>query len=423
MVPVRVRREANAIIWQNKVGSFKRMPMNDTQYMMLTDGSNEDRRKLLESECQLSNILSEDGRLLATVSPPLGPPYPSDCLSGPLRCYLGIEPGCNLRCVFCGPRDLHSPPKRATAEFEHFLIQEIDNSGAFQVQLTGGEICLRGWNLLETFDELAARNLGILVSTNGVWDHIKNPKEFAREITNYPIVQMKVSVEGDEGLHDRMRGKGTYQQAVRTLHLLIDLGLPVRINTTIFKSSCNEKQLRHLARLAKETGAALQAIPIRLAGRASSLVEEMPSARQLAAYTRLATQLRQEYSIKMTFNFDIYDGTGQVPILDPDRPISCAAGLWGLHITHTGEIYPCGFAIEMGNRRFLAGKISTNTPLLKVWRESDIFREWRLAGKSAQCRRCEHYQRGCWGGCCVSAWTTAGQLAGMDPYCPLVENE
>ena len=283
MLPVRVRREANAIIWQNEAGSFKRMPMNDDQYVTLTDGSNEDKRKLLESNPQLSDILGEDGQLLAATSPPLGPPYSSDCLSGPLRCYLGIEPGCNLRCAFCGPRDFHSFPMRATAKFERFLIREIEESGAFQVQLTGGEICLRGWNLLETFDELAMRNLGILISTNGVWNHIKNPEAFARKITDYPIVQIKVSIEGDEGFHDSMRGKGTYRKVVRTLHLLSDLGLPVRINTTIFKSSCNEKQLRHLIGLAKETGTALQAIPIRLAGRASNLVKEMPSAHQLAA--------------------------------------------------------------------------------------------------------------------------------------------
>jgi MoaA/NifB/PqqE/SkfB family radical SAM enzyme len=397
--------------------------MDDVQYAMLKDGSNQDRRKLLESNPHLSDILDEDGRLLATVSIPLGPPYPDDCLSGPLRCYLGIEPVCNLQCVFCGPRDLHSPPKRAPTEFERFLVREIADSGAFQVQLTGGEICLRGWKLFETFDELSALNLSILVSTNGVWDHIKNPEAFAREITKYPIVQMKVSIEGNEELHDRMRGQGTYRKAIRTLHLLIDQGLPVRINTTVFKSSCNETQLRHLVGLAQETGAALQAIPIRLAGRASNLVEEMPSARQLAAYTRLATQLRHECGIKMTFNFNIYDGTGQIPILDPERPISCAAGLWGLHIAHTGEVYPCGFAIEMGSQRFLAGKISKQTSLLKVWRESDVFREWRLAGKSVQCQQCEHYCQGCWGGCCVSAWATTGQLAGMDPYCPLSEEQ
>jgi radical SAM protein with 4Fe4S-binding SPASM domain len=423
MIPLRVRREANAIIWQNRTGALKRAPMNDDQYAILVDDSDADRRKLLESEPHLSDILDDDGRLLAAVTSPLGPPYPKDCLSGPLRCYLGIEPGCNLRCIYCGPRDFHSLPQPAPAEFERLLIREIANSGAFQVQLTGGEICLRGWRLIETFDEIAALNLSILISTNGVWDHIKNPEAFARELAKYPIVQMKVSIEGNEELHDRMRGQGTYQKAVHTLYLLADHGLPVRINTTVFKSSCNETQLRHLVKLAKETGAALQAIPIRLAGRASDLIEEMPSAPQLAAYTQLATQFRQELGIRMTFNFDIYDGTGQIPILDPARPVSCAAGLWGLHITHTGEVYPCGFAIEMGNERFLAGKLSTETSLQYVWRESDVFRDWRLAGKPAQCQQCEHYRHGCWGGCCVSAWAATGQLAGMDPYCPLAQDE
>lgn len=422
MVPARVRREAQAIVWQNGVGSLGRACMDDRDYAVLTGDSDAARRALLDRQSHLRDIIGGNGELLAQVSPALGPPFPRDCLSGPLRYYLGLEPACNLQCSFCGPRDLHSSQKRPTPQFEAFLIKQIADSGAFQVQLTGGEICLRGWDLLRTIEQISARDMGILISTNGVWDHISNPEQFAQALSEYPIVQLKVSIEGNEELHDNMRGKGTYRKALRTLYLLSDAGLPVRINATIFRSSCNETQLRHLLQLAKDTGAALQAIPVRESGRAANLTEEMPAPAQLASYTRLATELREEYGISMAFNFDVHGGEGQVPVLDPDRPISCAAGLWGLHVTHTGEVYPCGFAIEMieqGRRRFLAGQISHETSLLRLWRESDVLREWRLAGKCAQCQGCEHYGRGCWGGCCVSAWAATRSLSAMDPYCPL----
>jgi len=422
MVPRRIRREEGAIIWQDSTGCLRRAPMIEADYGILARGSHKARQRLATRDPQLGDIVGADGRLLAEVMPPLGPPFPRDSLSGPLRCYLGIEPRCNLQCVFCGPRDLHSSPRRPSEECEAFLIREIAESGAFQVQLTGGEICLRGWKLLRTLDHLAEQGLSVLISTNGVWNHIKEPAAFATELTKYPILQVKVSIEGTEAFHDSVRGQGNYREAVGTLRLLSGLGLPVRINATLLRSSCSSEQLRHLVHLAAETGAALQIIPIREAGRAAALAGQMPSREQIGEYTRLATELRHEHGISISFNFDVYDGQGQVPILDPARPVSCAAGLWGLHITHTGEVYPCGFAIEMqkdGRRPFLAGTLSAETSLLAIWRERAVFREWRTAGKSDHCRGCRHYGRACWGGCCVSAWAATGNLSGMDPYCPL----
>ncbi|MFQ5639038.1 MAG: SPASM domain-containing protein [bacterium] len=108
-----------------------------------------------------------------------------------------------------------------------------------------------------------------------------------------------------------------------------------------------------------------------------------------------------------------------MPVVDTHCPVSCSAGTWGLHITHRGEVYPCGFAIELGNRKFLAGIVSKKISLLNIWQNSEVLHKWRHAGKSLEYQNCLHYGRGCWGGCMVNAWAYTGALSAMDPYCPL----
>src|SRR5215472_14690312 len=48
---------------------------------------------------------------------------------------------------------------------------------------------------------------------------IKGWAEFVRELAQFEhIVEAKVSIDGTREFHDRMRGTGTYDEAVRTFH-------------------------------------------------------------------------------------------------------------------------------------------------------------------------------------------------------------
>lgn len=344
---------------------------------------------------------------------------PGACLSRPLRIYYNLEPGCNLDCAFCGPRDLSGWNERVSMERETFFLDQIAAAGAFQVQLTGGEIFLRGWRLLAVLERTRALGLATLLGTNGVWDHIPDREVFLRELAGFEhLIEIKVSIDGDQAFHDSVRGAGNYERSVRTVFDLTRHGLPVRINTTIFKESCTLEQIEHLAALAKRAGARLQAIPERSCGRAGGRARyELPSAAALRAYTLRASQLRAELGIGISLNFDVFGGGQPLPNFDGERPFSCGAGLWGFAVTHLGEVYPCGFTIDLhAPRSFHAGTISRETSLLEIWQHSSVLREWRHAGKSPQCQACDYYRRTCWGGCMVQALVTHGRLNAMDPY-------
>ena len=352
---------------------------------------------------------------------------PYEGLNRPLRVYYGIEPRCNLHCPMCGPRDFHEGLKPASEETENFILQQIADANVFQVQLTGGEFEIRGARILETIQKSAELGLAVLLSTNGVWNCIDNKDDLlAKLVACGNIIQSKISIEGTPEFHDSIRGKGTYAQTIDTLAKLSEYGLNPRISTTVFKSSCNNEQLEHLVNLAKKYNAGFQPIPLRPIGQGYQMKDQAPSQEQLQAYTKRATQLRRETGIPITFNFDIYEPRGKVAAFDVHHPVSCSAPLWGLHITHTGEVYPCGFVQEadphgsggIKEPLFLAGKIGPETSLVSIWKNSKMLNEVREAGKSDVCNSCESYGNGCWGGCWVMSWLATGKLNQMDPYCP-----
>jgi radical SAM protein with 4Fe4S-binding SPASM domain len=410
----RIRLDSQGLITQDQKGRMKRIALGINEIDSIRDDRESGLRSLAKKYNELKmfftgNIL--DARVYIADEE-------TDCLSRPLRVYYGIEPRCNLACKFCGPRDFHDEFKPASEEIENFLLQEIMDAGTFQIQLTGGEIGIRGYDLLDVIEKTKKLSLAVILSTNGIWRCIDRKEEFLERLSSYDnIIQTKISVEGTPEFHESVRGKGTYKEAIDTLAKLSKYRLNPRINTTIFRSSCNKKELEHLVALAQKYSASFQPIVLRPTGKATELYEEIPTREQVSEYTKCATKLRKETGVPISFNFDIFDEHSQVPIYDLHRPVSCPAGSWGLHITHTGEVYPCGFSIEIPDKRFLAGTVSKETSLLEIWLNSEVLRELRYAGKSDKCNSCRDYSKGCWGGCWVDAYISTGKLDGLDPHC------
>jgi len=412
----RIRIDDFGLITQSGRGKMERVMLDRPAIDQLKASGASGFGRLRQTIPSLSEFYDGRGNLAARVDIA---DEEAECLTKPLRIYYNVEPNCNLQCSFCGPRDLHGLRTKAGPELEEFLLRQIAGAGTFQVQLSGGEIFLRGRGLFRTLELTRELGLAVLLATNGVWPHIRDRVSFVRELAEFDhIIEVKVSIDGTRAFHDSVRGKGTYDEAKRTLFDLAHQGFNTRVNTTIFRESCTVEQIEHVARLAKRAGAALQAIPERSCGRARGRTTyELPSPKDLRVYTMRATELREELRTPISFNFDIFGGGKQLPIYDPGRPFSCGAGLWGFAITHLGEVYPCGFAIEAGSpEEFLVGVISPEKSLLELWLHSPVFRRWRYAGKPPECAACGHYRHTCWGGCMIQAYVINGALSARDPY-------
>ncbi|MFA5931494.1 MAG: radical SAM protein [archaeon] len=410
----RIRVDSQGLLVQNNLGQLRRIALKGNKLKEAQVNTKEFIEKNYKNDNFFKDLFLPNKILSTRIEC-----FPEDLgfMSRPIRIYYGVEPRCNLACKFCGPRDFHEKLEKGSNEKEDFLLKQFADAGSFQVQLTGGEIFLRGWKVLDLIKKTNELGLAVILSTNGIWDHIENQEELLKEINKIGnVIQTKISIEGDEAFHDSVRGKGNYKKSVETLKLLSKYNLNPRISATIFKGSCNKKQLEHLVNLALQTNAGLQTIPIRTAGMAKELSCEVPTKKQIEDYTKYATKLRKETGVKLSFNFDIFDGTTQINIYDTQAPISCGAPLMGFHVTHTGECYACGFAQEIP--QFLTGKIDSKNSYLKLWQNSQILNKFRKTKKSNKCRRCKSYGKGCWGGCWVMAWLSTGKINGLDPYCP-----
>ena len=415
----RIRIDNLGLITQDNKGRMKRISMNRSEVSEYETLTKMEINNKLSSRDDLGKFLLPDGILDANVDRYID--WKTECLTRPLRHYYGIEPHCDLHCSFCGPRKLSFLEYGRHSDYEQFILNEIADSGAFQVQLTGGEVFLRGVSFLDTLEYCRSLGLGVLLATNGYWSKITDKYNFVKKLAELDnIVEIKVSVDGDEIFHDKVRGQsGSYQAAINTIALLAEQGIPTRINTTIFKDSCNIDTIDHIAGLAKTYGVAIQAVPERACGRSFlQSKQDLPSKEQLKCYIFRAKELREQYGIPLSYNFDVLGGAKPLPNYDPERPFSCGAGLWGFAITHEGEIYPCGFAIEAGVANpFLAGVVKNPGDMLHVWLHSPLLYEWRNAEKSNSCQNCTHYMINCWGGCKVQAWRINGSLSAEDPYC------
>lgn len=138
---------------------------------------------------------------------------------------------CNLRCPFCnqwgeagyflaGSRKVESmDPLPITA-----LIRSLSPRDSL-INVHGGEPF--AYKYVDTLlTELAERDFDVLITTNGTL--VKKHLPAVARIKNLAFI---LSIDGDEALHDSVRGKGTFNQITEGLACLFDLrrslGLPL----------------------------------------------------------------------------------------------------------------------------------------------------------------------------------------------------
>ena len=87
----------------------------------------------------------------------------------------------------------------------------------------------------------------------------------------------------------------------------------------------------------------------------------------------------------------------------------CLAGQAICFVSHTGEVFPCGYLpVSSGNVK--------ETPLADIWRGSTVFADFRDDGKlEGKCGLCE-YKKVCMG-CRARAYSVAGNYLAEEPNC------
>jgi MoaA/NifB/PqqE/SkfB family radical SAM enzyme len=112
------------------------------------------------------------------------------------------------------------------------MVREGYEAGYRHLHITGGEPLL--WNgLLSIFNYAFALGYETaFLNTNG---KLLTP-EVSRRLAGYSGLAVSVSLQGPRRRHDLIRGKGSYDRALKGIENALNAGLPVHIFTTVGRS-------------------------------------------------------------------------------------------------------------------------------------------------------------------------------------------
>lgn len=372
----------------------------------------------------------------------------------PLRLvFWETTTGCNLACVHCRRLEVSTELSRddMTTEQSVAFIRSIPETGRPILVFSGGEPLMRP-DLFELAEVANEVGLPTALATNGttVDDRV------ARRIRDVGFRRVSISFDGpDAPTHDTFRGHGAFEAAVAGFKALRKVGMSMQINTTISKH--NFRKLDETYRLALDLGAdalhVFMLVPVGCGMELSPEImlngEEYENAlnwvydRSLESKLHLKATCAPHYFRVMRQRAKA-DGKPMPAAAHPHRGMApgghpgghptghpgghpgehpgghphsdmtamtkgCLAGQSVCFVSHTGEVFPCGYLpVSSGNVR--------NAGLPKIWRQSTVFRDLRDDTKlEGKCGLCE-YKKVCMG-CRARAFGYTNDYLAEEPNC------
>ncbi|MBI5251840.1 MAG: radical SAM protein [Desulfomonile tiedjei] len=149
-----------------------------------------------------------------------------DCLS------VEVTTRCNSSCSHCFVRARGTLSSSLAPDLVQTLVREGYEAGYRHLHVTGGEPLLWG-GLLHIFDYAFALGYRtVFLNTNGTLLTSK----VSRKLAAYSGLSISVSLQGPRRLHDVIRGKGSYDRALKGIDIAMSAGVPVYVFTTVGRS-------------------------------------------------------------------------------------------------------------------------------------------------------------------------------------------
>ena len=329
---------------------------------------------------------------------------------------------CALACVHCRADAIaRRDPRELTTEESFRLIDQIASFGKPSplFVLTGGDPMWRK-DLVDIVGYASASGLSVALTPSGT---AAATKARLAELKDAGLSRVAVSLDGpDADTHDRFRRvRGSYMYTLKIIDAVIELGLPLQINTTVSRMT-----LPTLHAMADRVGR----FPLTLwavffliqTGRGASL--DQISADECEDVLTWLHDLanRVPFGIKTTEaphfrrviaqhgeTFDVAKATARRG-LRATRAVNDGNGF--VFIDHVGDICPSGFLpMKRGNVR--------TASLVDVYRHDEVFRSLRDPDAlEGPCGTCE-FRTVC-GGSRSRAYAATGSAFESDPLCTLV---
>ncbi len=326
---------------------------------------------------------------------------------------------CNLTCRHCRvlPEEDAKRGELTTEEAIRFL-DELSADFSPLLILSGGEPLCRP-DLFEIASYATQKGLPVALATNGTLVS----EGVARKIKNSGIRRVSVSLDGPTAdLHDCFRGlPGSFGAAVAGLSRIQAQGVSAQINTTVTRR--NVDHLPKILDLALDVGVdafhVFCLVPVGCGMEIADDEQLSPEKYEEVLRWLFEKSLEVGIHLKATCAPHYYrimrqSSSGGKPVRREKNGMSavtkgCLAGQSVCFISHTGEVFPCGYLpLSSGNIK--------RQSFSEIWRASLIFESLRdpsqLKGK---CGVCE-YRLVCQG-CRARAYGCTGDFLAEEPYC------
>jgi SynChlorMet cassette radical SAM/SPASM protein ScmE len=344
--------------------------------------------------------------------------------STPREVVIAITGRCNLACKHCFyAHEMAMLEDLSTNTWLKFF-DELEACRVLKVKITGGEPFIRE-DIFELIESIIHHKMRFALTTNGTLisaETIRRLQAVAKRMDN-----IQVSIEGSRAdIHDRLRGKGSYELARRGLKALISAKLPVsaRITVTPFNLDDLSDACRGLVELGvksiiidecfpfgegEKNAADLLLTPDQFA-RAMHIVanfsQAYPGILQLQpGHIIIYSRLKAEKELVPVSGGSTADGRG-------GHLSECGAALKIISVLHSGQYVPCLLLPQLH-----LGEIGKDN-LKDIWNNSQILQDLRKRqnislAEIEECGGCS-YLGLCNGGCPAIPYQQNGSLEKPD---------
>jgi len=310
---------------------------------------------------------------------------------------------CNLHCRYCFNLDREDAPRIPLDDIQTILKAGYERHNRY-VSITGGEPFLYK-QIFEVLDY--AHDLGYwinILSHGGLLDQAR-----IQRLKKYWRARIRISLDGpNRETHDLLRGKGTFDNTMAKISMLIENGLNVGIGVTV--SENNLPQVEEILNLCLDKGISfVRCVPV-------ARVKKGKAATVDASLHEGLLEKLIEFGIQHKNRIDLPQGENEpvVGSLDALTTRRCMAGKHFFGITPDKKILPCSLIADHPEipKVYFENADSFN----ELGRQMDAIFAGMMNRLGGICGTCE-FREVCYGGCLAEKLSFDRRLDEEQPVC------